>query len=102
MSFTLAMPITRAFKLQPTGVLLRPTRFTSTITNHVRRSTQSTASLNNAFRQNRKLAFAVGGTSIATLGLFLTRRKEDDYPADPRDAKALSMVPLNKLISGWM
>lgn len=102
MSFTLAMPITRAFKFQSTGVLLRPTRFTSIVTNHARRPTQSTASSSNAFARNSKLAFAVGGTSIATLGLFLARRKEKDYPADPRDVKALSTVPLNKLISGWM
>lgn len=102
MSFTLAMPIRCVFKLQTTRTLFRQTRFASTIINHVGKSAKSTASLNNAFSKNRKLAFAVGGTSIATVGLWLTRREEDDEPEDPRDMKALSTVPLSKLVSGWM
>lgn len=53
------------------------------------------------FKQHR-IAYAAGGTSVAILGLLWTRRDGGNYPDDPRDVRALSTVPLTKLLSGWM
>ena len=66
-------------------------------------SVSSTGSLKGAAAFNkRKTLYTLGGLSLAAVGLLWRRGKEDEYRDDPRDVKALSMVPFGKLFSGWM
>lgn len=54
------------------------------------------------FPNKRRTFYAVGGASIALVGLLWSRRTGNYYPDDPRDVRALSDVPLGKLCSGWV
>ena len=49
-----------------------------------------------------KIVYALGGTSIATIGLLLAKRTANDYADDARDLRALSTTPFGKLCSGWV
>ncbi|KXG48025.1 Proline dehydrogenase [Penicillium griseofulvum] len=50
---------------------------------------------------SRNIAYATGGTSLAIAGLLWSGREHEDVD-DPRDKRALSSVPLSKLLSGWI
>ncbi|KAJ5260647.1 Proline oxidase [Penicillium chrysogenum] len=50
----------------------------------------------------RRIAYATGGISLFIAGLLWSGRDQGDYVDDPRDKKALSTVPLTKLLSGWI
>ena len=71
------------------------TRPASTLSNPVSKTNES------RFNTKRVL-YAAGGGSLAILGLMWTGRSRCDSPNDPRDRKALSTVPLTKLLSGWV
>jgi len=68
------------------------------------RFTQPPPKISNSVRaSNKVLAYGAGGTAlVATFGLLLTGRSGLDIEDDARDRKALSGVPLTKLISGWV
>ncbi|KAI8720292.1 Proline dehydrogenase [Fusarium sp. LHS14.1] len=83
---------TRHFSLTAPSRTIRPT---STLT-HLK------ASWGNAPFKQRRIVYAVGGSSVAILAFALANREGTKYPSDPRDAKALSTIPLGKLISGWL
>ncbi|KAJ5349937.1 Proline oxidase [Penicillium brevicompactum] len=51
---------------------------------------------------SRSIALATGGTGLAVAGLIWSGHGEQNYVEDPRDKKALSTVPLPKLVSGWV
>lgn len=51
---------------------------------------------------SRSIALATGGTCLAVAGLIWSGHGEQNYVEDPRDKKALSTVPLPKLVSGWV
>ncbi|KAE8362688.1 FAD-linked oxidoreductase [Aspergillus caelatus] len=71
------------------------TRPASTLRNPATRTNES------RFNTKRVL-YAAGGGGLAILGLMWTGRSRSDCPDDPRDRKALSTVPLTKLLSGWV
>ncbi|KAL2814978.1 FAD-linked oxidoreductase-like protein [Aspergillus granulosus] len=48
----------------------------------------------------KRIGYAAGGTSLALVALLWTRNRAE--LSDERDKKALSTVPLTKLISGWI
>ncbi|OBT84377.1 hypothetical protein VE02_07883 [Pseudogymnoascus sp. 03VT05] len=60
-----------------------------------------TGRVGTAFNSKKKV-YAVGGISVAVFGLLWSKSKEKRQPDDPRDIKALSTVPLGKLVSGWI
>ncbi|OQE40323.1 hypothetical protein PENCOP_c006G03381 [Penicillium coprophilum] len=51
---------------------------------------------------SRNIAYAAGGTCLSIAGLLWVGRGEREDVDDARDKKALSSVPLSKLLSGWI
>lgn len=51
---------------------------------------------------SHSIVIATGGTGLAVAGLIWSGHGGQDHVEDPRDKKALSAIPLPKLISGWM
>ncbi|CAG8299274.1 unnamed protein product [Penicillium salamii] len=51
---------------------------------------------------SHSIVLATGGTSLAVAGLIWSGHGGQDLVEDPRDKKALSAIPLPKLISGWI
>ncbi|KAL4874891.1 FAD-linked oxidoreductase-like protein [Aspergillus karnatakaensis] len=52
--------------------------------------------------KKKKLSYAAGGTALTIATILWPRQSVNEYPEDPRDKKALSTVPLTKLLSGWV
>ena len=65
-------------------------------------SNNPVSKLNGTRRGGRKIPLAIGGTGLVIMGLVCTARGRDDVSDDPRDQRALSVVPLTKLLSGYM
>ncbi|KAL4925235.1 FAD-linked oxidoreductase [Aspergillus undulatus] len=87
------------------GLGLRPSRLLSSF--HTRASSAQShfrIRSNGILTFNRKLAYGAGGASLACVGLLWKGRNPSDVDLDddPRDRKALSTVPLGKLVSGWV
>lgn len=58
---------------------------------------------NSSKASNKVLAYGAGGTVLAaSFAFLLTGRRGSDIEDDARDRRALSGVPLTKLISGWV
>ncbi|OGM49744.1 proline dehydrogenase [Aspergillus bombycis] len=68
------------------------TRLVSTLRNPASRS-------NDSHFNSKRAAYAAGGTGLAIWGLMWTGC---EAPDDARDRRALSTVPLTKLVSGWV
>lgn len=88
--------------------LLRVTRQRPLVSS-CRRNTWSASTLRPPSRtygsrfNTKRIMYAAGGTGLAVAGLLWKKRIGHDSPDDdPRDKKALSAVPLTKLVSGWM
>ncbi|KAH7141761.1 FAD-linked oxidoreductase-like protein [Dactylonectria macrodidyma] len=52
--------------------------------------------------QNKRFLYVVGGAGVLTGGYLLSKKKEREYPDDPRDTKTLSTVPFRRLVTGWI
>ncbi|KAL2812930.1 FAD-linked oxidoreductase [Aspergillus cavernicola] len=72
-------------------------------------STQSRSTLaqvsdkSSGFRfKNKRTAYVAGGTCLAISGLIWAGQSRRHSADDPRDKRALSTVPLTKLVSGWV
>lgn len=65
------------------------------------------ASLTSQFLHNGKMTrrgvWALGGVGAVSFGaLLLGSDGDEDEAEDPRDMRALSEMPLRKLVTGWM
>ncbi|KAL7760751.1 hypothetical protein ACKLNR_007286 [Fusarium oxysporum f. sp. zingiberi] len=52
--------------------------------------------------KHKNIIYTVGGASVVFTGLIFSRPNAENKSNDPRDASALSKVPLGKLMSGWI
>lgn len=102
MLFTTKQTICLAAQHRLSAVPRSTVRFTSRSTDQIGRFVQPIVCRKNPFSKDRKIGFAVGGASVATIGFLWAGPNESNYPDDPQDVKALSTASWGKLVSGWM
>ncbi|KAM0414657.1 hypothetical protein ACHAPT_013501 [Fusarium lateritium] len=87
------------------GLRAAPTALPHSTARLASTSTARTASSwRKAALKDKRALYAVGGTTLAVVGLFLatpTSKTQNDSD-DPRDIGALSKLPISKLVSGWI
>ncbi|KAK2592763.1 proline dehydrogenase [Conoideocrella luteorostrata] len=72
------------------------------LTDQAAQLTSSASDVSSSVFASKRTIYTVGGTAVAAVGLLLMRPKKSDQPDDPRDLRALAIVPLGKLVSGWI
>lgn len=93
----------RCFARYPfASVTPRTTRFLSTSTSQITEPIKHQGWWQRVPPRSRKVGLVIGGVGTATIGVLLMNHKEGDHFQDLRDNRALSTVPLSKLVSGWM